>query len=80
MWTSTGLVFACGDNSAGQLGLGHKKMKQGLGRVVMPKAISIAHIVAGGHHNLLLTEDNEMYSWGKNGQGQLGLQQTEVTK
>ena len=32
----------------------------------------VCRLFAGGRHDALLTEDGEMFTWGSNGEGQLG--------
>jgi alpha-tubulin suppressor-like RCC1 family protein len=77
VWTAAGEVFACGDNSMGQLGHGEARQRSGLVAVKLPKGTSVKEVAAGGHHNLLLTKTGELYGWGHNAQGQLGLQKEE---
>ena len=78
VWTAAGEVFACGDNSMGQLGHGQARPHlSGLVRVALPPGTSVREVAAGGHHNLLLTKEGALYGWGSNAQGQLGLQTEE---
>lgn len=70
-------MFACGDNSMGQLGNGEARQRWGLVPVALPKGTSVKEVAAGGHHNLLLTKEGALYGWGNNAQGQLGLQTEE---
>ena len=37
------------------------------------KGAKIVSVVSGGFHNLMLTEDGNVYAWGNNNHGQLGL-------
>jgi alpha-tubulin suppressor-like RCC1 family protein len=38
--------------------------------------MDVKAIAAGGWHSLALTESGEVYAWGSNGHGQLGLGDT----
>jgi alpha-tubulin suppressor-like RCC1 family protein len=65
-------LYACGDNMRGQLGLGdnknrntYTKIKHNFGK--------IKNIYCGDHHNIILTDNNELYVCGYNYYGQLGL-------
>lgn len=67
-------VFAFGYNACGQLGQSHRRdcttpvrLKEGL-----PVGDEIMHIAAGAHHTVIAAED-EVFSCGENGSGQLGL-------
>jgi len=73
VWTSTGAVYAWGDNSYGQLGVGDKKPRTGPVQVQVPPGGRLKLVVAGGHHNLALTEHGTLVGWGKNSLGQLGM-------
>ncbi|XP_016016524.2 probable E3 ubiquitin-protein ligase HERC6 [Rousettus aegyptiacus] len=69
-----GRVFAWGAGSEGQLGIEECKEK-----IFTPKkiktltGIKIIQVSCGDYHSLALSEDGQVYSWGKNSQGQLGL-------
>nr|XP_023493507.1 probable E3 ubiquitin-protein ligase HERC6 isoform X2 [Equus caballus] len=69
-----GRVFAWGAGSEGQLGTGEVK-----GINFTPKkiktltGIKIIQVSCGDYHSLALSEGGQVFSWGKNSQGQLGL-------
>ncbi|XP_014307555.1 probable E3 ubiquitin-protein ligase HERC6 [Myotis lucifugus] len=69
-----GRVFAWGAGSEGQLGIGEFKEK-----IFTPKkikaldGIKIIQVSCGDYHSLALSEDGQVFSWGKNSHGQLGL-------
>ncbi|KTD77785.1 RCC1 domain-containing protein, partial [Legionella waltersii] len=72
------LFFACGDNSRGQLGLGHENNKSSLQRLVLPKDLnSLKGVAAGALHTLVFGRDNKgkplLFACGYNEHGQLGL-------
>jgi alpha-tubulin suppressor-like RCC1 family protein len=68
--TSSGVVYAWGINTTGQLGLGDTTQR------TSPTAISsitsIARISAGNSHTLALRSDGQVFAWGDNTFGQLG--------
>ncbi|CDY44785.1 BnaC02g01020D [Brassica napus] len=71
--TETRRVFATGLNDCGQLGVSHVKT-----HAMEPLEVSgiendILHISAGYYHSAAITVDGELYMWGKNTSGQLGL-------
>ncbi|XP_051008249.1 probable E3 ubiquitin-protein ligase HERC6 [Acomys russatus] len=69
-----GKVFAWGAGSHGQLGIGEFKEIN-----IMPMkikalgSIKIIQVSCGHYHSLALSEDGQVFSWGNNSQGQLGL-------
>ncbi|VFR00974.1 unnamed protein product [Cuscuta campestris] len=71
--TENGSVYACGLNDFGQLGIpGDKSYTPEPVRVAtLPN--DIIKISAGYHHSCAITVDGELYMWGKNTNGQLGL-------
>jgi hypothetical protein len=44
VWTSAGEVLACGDNSLGQLGLGHTQPHPGLVAVALPAGLAVRDV------------------------------------
>ncbi|XP_075679394.1 RCC1 and BTB domain-containing protein 2-like [Dermatophagoides pteronyssinus] len=72
-----GTVFALGDNSAGQLtGNLHSSYNELVNTAVNNDLNNVKIIACGGAHSLALTNTNEIYSWGWNNYGQLGLGDT----
>ncbi|XP_074320985.1 ultraviolet-B receptor UVR8 [Silene latifolia] len=71
--TESGRVYACGLNDFGQLGI-----SDDLDYTMEPTLVpgiekQIKHISAGYSHSCAITTDGELYMWGKNTNGQLGL-------
>ena len=75
---SDGTVWAWGLNSNGQLGIG------GVSNVYEPTNIkdlngkNVIAIHAGEYHSIALTSDGDVYTWGANEHGQLGLNDASV--
>ena len=76
--TADGLVFSCGANEEGQLGVG------GTERRLVPTLITgqlqgkaAVYVAAGDLHTLCITADGSLFSWGENDRGQLGVGDTE---
>jgi alpha-tubulin suppressor-like RCC1 family protein len=69
---SDGTVWAWGDNTTGQIGTG----STGAAPVSTPTVVSglpeIVSLAAGHHHALAIGKSGMVWSWGDNGQGQLG--------
>ncbi|KAJ1445049.1 regulator of chromosome condensation 1/beta-lactamase-inhibitor protein II [Pelagophyceae sp. CCMP2097] len=77
--TKSGIVYACGSNAKGELGLG------GLDVVVRPARTPphnsaaalalgpVAHVAAGGSSSAFRSVDDRVFVCGANGDGQLGL-------
>lgn len=69
-------LYACGQNSYGQLGLGHRQA------CTKPQIIpefspgSILQVSAGAYHTVVLTTKG-LFAWGRNSYGQLGLGNTQ---
>jgi alpha-tubulin suppressor-like RCC1 family protein len=77
--TNTGVVYSCGYNYYGQLGLSDNNNK------TVPTSIShtignlnIVAVAAGDNHSLFLTNTGAVYSCGYNYYGQLGLNNTNT--
>ena len=74
---SDGNLYSWGDNTSGQLGRNPSATKDGTPRkVAMPAGITITQASApgtlGGDFSLALGSDGNIYSWGWNGNQQLG--------
>ena len=81
-------VYVWGDNDEGQLGLGHNQSQNSpqkfapmqmnrreggtseRGKLNLP---NIKQIICGSYHTIALTNSNEIWVWGYNNCGQLGL-------
>lgn len=77
--TESGRVFASGLNDFGQLGISENKSY-----TIEPVEVSglqkeIVQISAGYYHSCAITVDGELYMWGKNSNGQLGLGKRSAT-
>ncbi|KAG4176044.1 hypothetical protein ERO13_A11G224808v2 [Gossypium hirsutum] len=71
--TETGRVYATGLNDFGQLGSSDLIKYSREPVEVSGLAKGIVQIAAGYHHSCAITVDGELYMWGKNSSGQLGL-------
>ncbi len=69
--TNAGTLWAWGDNSRGQLGLGDKGKK--LSPVQVGTATNWKSVSAGWYHSLGVQADGTLWAWGDNSNGQLGL-------
>ncbi|CAA7027055.1 unnamed protein product [Microthlaspi erraticum] len=71
--TETRRVFATGLNDFGQLGVSDVETHAMEPLEVSGLEKDILHISAGYNHSAAITVDGELYMWGKNSSGQLGL-------
>lgn len=72
--TSWGLVYAWGDNGFGQLGINSTEPLTNVPKLVKSLAkVQVVQVACGSNHTLALTSGGELYSWGLNSLGQLGL-------
>ena len=73
--TPSGGVFSWGSNRNGQLGQGDYLDRQVPKRITFFERLSgsVVQVAAGCHHALARTDGGEVYAWGWNAQGQLGL-------
>ncbi|KAL7877120.1 hypothetical protein SRHO_G00037630 [Serrasalmus rhombeus] len=72
----SGQVFSWGGGGEGQLGITSpvaKSTKPGPVHVPSPLPIPVVQIACGNFHSLALTKGGEVYAWGQNSYGQLGL-------
>ncbi|XP_058402336.1 probable E3 ubiquitin-protein ligase HERC6 [Diceros bicornis minor] len=72
-----GRAFAWGAGSEGQLGIGEfKEINFTPKKIKTLTDIKIIQVSCGDYHSLALSEDGQVFSWGKNSHGQLGLGKT----
>ncbi|MED6144826.1 hypothetical protein PIB30_019070 [Stylosanthes scabra] len=71
--TDDGCVYATGLNDFGQLGISEGKQYLMEPVRVLGDDKKIMHVAAGYNHSCAITVDGELYMWGKNTSGQLGL-------
>lgn len=74
-------VFVFGEGTAGELGLGTAKnavdvKRPRLNAFLDAEKVGIVQVTAGGMHNVALTHDNKIMTWGVNDQGALGRDTT----
>ncbi len=70
--TVHGELYACGDNSAGQLGVGDLLARPGMALVLGLLGIPIASLSAGAKHSGCVTASRNVFLWGSNSHGQIG--------
>ncbi|KAJ0178719.1 hypothetical protein K1T71_005494 [Dendrolimus kikuchii] len=76
--TNNGDLYAWGANSYGQCGLGTISNKEMTPQPITSLAgIPIALIACGSNHTFALSKSGAVFGWGKNTNGQLGLQDRE---
>ncbi|CAM9098845.1 unnamed protein product [Ascophyllum nodosum] len=74
--TRAGHVYTWGHNSRGQLGTGDTKDRFTPSQVCKPlSAAKCIHVACGGQHTLALTEHDDVFGFGSDRHGQLGLGQ-----
>ena len=73
--TWDGQAYSWGSNLSGRLGDGTATGSRKLPYHI-PTLTNVTAVAVGDAHNLALTSDGHVYSWGENGNGQLGLGST----
>ncbi|KAI8824049.1 regulator of chromosome condensation 1/beta-lactamase-inhibitor protein II [Fimicolochytrium jonesii] len=72
-YTEVGEVWVVGSGDCGQLGLGEDILeKERPSRLAYFNDKNIVHVVSGGLHNIAISQDGKLYSWGCNDQMALG--------
>jgi alpha-tubulin suppressor-like RCC1 family protein len=70
--TTSGRVYAWGDNRYGQVGDGTRTSRLAPVLVRMPRGVKITAIAGGSQHSLALTSAGRVLAWGLGSFGQLG--------
>eukprot|EP01124_Arcella_intermedia_P003041 TRINITY_DN11657_c0_g1_i2.p2 TRINITY_DN11657_c0_g1~~TRINITY_DN11657_c0_g1_i2.p2 ORF type:complete len:320 (-),score=90.01 TRINITY_DN11657_c0_g1_i2:1221-2102(-) len=74
---NTGKVYSYGENTTGQLGVVKVSLKE---EIKYPQLISVLEdqvittIACGGNHSIAITNTSEIWVWGSNKYGQIGLE------
>ncbi|KAL4472690.1 hypothetical protein ABPG74_018639 [Tetrahymena malaccensis] len=68
-----GQVFSWGNGEGGLLGHGNEDICPSPKVIEALKGLNVDFIVCGGLHSLVLTKNRQVYSWGRNEGGQLGI-------
>ncbi|XP_048266273.1 RCC1 and BTB domain-containing protein 1 isoform X3 [Bombus terrestris] len=71
--TDNGEVYSWGHNGVGQLGIGNCTSQAEPQKVATFAKIVIEKVVCGYMHTLALSDEGDLYVWGANSYGQLGL-------
>ncbi|XP_034557621.1 probable E3 ubiquitin-protein ligase HERC6 [Notolabrus celidotus] len=77
--TLPGLVYCCGANKSGQLGLNRVDEKGRFNICVVPalRPLDVTSISCGEAHSAVLTKDGKVFTFGEGSHGQLGHNSTE---
>ncbi|NXB27989.1 RPGR regulator, partial [Eulacestoma nigropectus] len=74
VYTEKGNVYAAGGNSEGQLGLGDTEERTTFHLIsFFTNQHKIKQLSAGSYTSAALTEDGQLFVWGDNSEGQIGL-------
>ncbi|NWS14415.1 RPGR regulator, partial [Pachyramphus minor] len=74
VYTEKGNVYAAGGNSEGQLGLGDTEERTTFNLVsFFTNQHKIKQLAAGSYTSAAVTEDGQLFVWGDNSEGQIGL-------
>ncbi|KAL0491239.1 hypothetical protein AKO1_009982 [Acrasis kona] len=74
--TAQGSLFSWGRNDHGMLGLGDLEPRTIPQPINTIKNVQIMYVEAGGAHVIAVSDQDEVYCWGFNGQGRLGIGKT----
>jgi alpha-tubulin suppressor-like RCC1 family protein len=74
-------VFTWGDGECGQLGLGDDRSNKLVPALVRGEVLNkaVVQVAVGNDHSMCVAEDGSVYSWGRNGEGQLGVVTARLT-
>lgn len=73
---ASGYLYTCGLNNYGQLGIGGTDNCSELRLVDALATTNIAYVDGGTHHSVVLTNDGDVYTFGRADSGQLGTLDT----
>jgi alpha-tubulin suppressor-like RCC1 family protein len=74
---SNGSVFAWGSDAAGQLGIGSRKGTEALPLAVrVPVGTTFVSVASGGAAEYAVDSTGDVWAWGQNNEGQLGIGNT----
>uniref|UniRef100_A0ABM5FY53 X-linked retinitis pigmentosa GTPase regulator isoform X1 n=2 Tax=Pogona vitticeps TaxID=103695 RepID=A0ABM5FY53_9SAUR len=74
IYTEQGNVYAAGGNNEGQLGLGDTEERTTFHLIsFFTNRQKIKQLAAGSYTSAALTEDGQLFMWGDNSEGQIGL-------
>ncbi|KAG3119350.1 hypothetical protein PI124_g2498 [Phytophthora idaei] len=74
--SSNGYLYTCGLNNYGQLGIGNTENCTELQLVEDLSSKNVAFVDGGTHHSVVLTNDGDVYTFGRADSGQLGTLET----
>ena len=69
----SGSVSCWGDNAHGQLGIGTKGSQLRPVHVLLPDGVQAVSVIAGGDDTCIIAASGELYCWGANDTGQVGV-------
>ncbi|KAL8617882.1 hypothetical protein ACOMHN_016538 [Nucella lapillus] len=72
--TESGRLYACGANGEGQLGVVGVRESRVPVHIASVRPASWTKLAAGCEHSMALSEEGQVWVWGSNGEGQLGLE------
>ena len=71
--TAEGELYACGNNSHGELGVGDRAARASPTRLdSLPSRMRFCAVSAGGSHSLCIEAGGAVLTWGHGGAGRLG--------
>lgn len=76
----TNVLFACGENREGQCGRNLQQQQQTWNTVRLPKRCRTMGLTCGSGHCLAMLKTGELYGWGSNSKGQVGIGGRHLTK
>lgn len=75
-----GMLWAWGNNEYGQLGIGDTQPRSQPILVQDLSGLSLVDIAAGGWHSTVITNNGEVYAWGRGEHGRLGFGDDKSSK